>query len=381
MKKLLVLLVLISSFSLASSQTYVELILDASGSMWNKLDDGRFRIEAAKDVLTSFVNGLPDGDLNVGLRIYGSEISALDAGACNDSKLFVELDNGINKPILTNTVQSAKAIGATPIAKSLLAAADDFPTVATKRMIILVTDGEESCGGDLQAVAAELTARGFDIDIRIIGFDLDQGAIDSFKGVGTFENAENAEQLANALDTAVEDIIKNTIFPIEYPFDTNDEAWLVFGDAQGNSSTNAIVEPDYYPVDDSSDGYICAKDSAAGGVWYWLAPLSGDISDAYGLTLSYYLNQSQTNSQFDSADIILESDDTVLNYDTSYNPELDFTSYQVLLSEDNWLNSETNSAVTKDEFMAVLQNLKMLRIRGEYRDGSDSGCLNNVVIQ
>jgi len=50
-------------FALGQTQTYVELILDASGSMWNKLDDDRYRIVAAKDVLTQFIGGLPDTDL------------------------------------------------------------------------------------------------------------------------------------------------------------------------------------------------------------------------------------------------------------------------------------------------------------------------------
>ncbi|HHO55977.1 MAG TPA: VWA domain-containing protein, partial [Trueperaceae bacterium] len=207
MKKILISLGLLFFVSFGFAQkTYVELILDASGSMWNKLDDGRYRITAAKDVLTSFISGLPSADLNVGLRVYGSQISALEDNACDDTRLFVEL-NGVDKGSLSQTVQDAKAIGATPIAISLLAAADDFPSDAEKRLIILVTDGEESCGGDLQAVAADLKARGFDIDIRIIGFDLDQRAIESFKGIGKFENAQNAEQLAIALDTAVEDVV------------------------------------------------------------------------------------------------------------------------------------------------------------------------------
>ena len=206
MRKMLLLISLVLLISLAQAQTYVELILDASGSMWNKLDDGRYRIVAAKDVLTQFIGGLPEGDLNVGLRVYGSQIPALEEGACDDSELFVPL-SGVDKGNLSSTVQSADALGATPIAKSLLAAADDFPTDASRRLIILVTDGEESCGGDLQAVAEDLRSRGFEIDIRIIGFDLDAKAIASFEGVGTFENAETAQELAQALETAVEDVV------------------------------------------------------------------------------------------------------------------------------------------------------------------------------
>lgn len=189
-----------------AQQTYVELILDASGSMWNTLDDGRYRIVAAKDVLSQFVSGLPDGDLNVGLRVYGSQVRATEANACDDTQLFVPLE-GVDKSVLTQTIRDTDAIGATPIATSLLAAANDFPTDARTRLIILVTDGEESCGGDLQAINQQLQAMGIEIDLRIIGFDLSPEAAASFSGIGTFENAENAEALAEALDSAVGEVV------------------------------------------------------------------------------------------------------------------------------------------------------------------------------
>jgi len=150
--------------SFGSAQTYVQLILDASGSMWNKLSDGRYRIVAAKEVLSDFSNSLPnDPTLNVGLRIYGSEIPALEEGSCEDSRLFVDI-NGINREQLLSSINDANAQGATPIAYSLLEAAKDFPATAEKRIIVLVTDGEESCGGDLQEVAAELASQGIDFE-------------------------------------------------------------------------------------------------------------------------------------------------------------------------------------------------------------------------
>ena len=202
-------LILVFSFCLfsASAQTYVQLILDASGSMWNTLDDGRYRIVVAKEVLTNFVAGLPKGDLNVGLRIYGSQKNALEEGACEDSQLFVPMQ-GIEKATLTQTVQNANAEGATPIAYSLEQAAKDFPEDAQKRLIVLVTDGEESCSGDLQAIADQLSQQGIEIDLKIIGFDLSDEAAASFQEVGEFVNAEDAKQLATALQDAVGEVIE-----------------------------------------------------------------------------------------------------------------------------------------------------------------------------
>ncbi len=190
-----------------AGETYVELILDASGSMYNKLADGRYRITAAKDVLRDFVAGLPEAELNVGLRIYGSRKGAKEADSCRDSELFVPLE-GVDKPALLSTIRNTRAKGSTPIAYSLQQAANDFPAEAGKCLIVLVTDGEEVCDGDVQASAAALQQRGCDVDLRIIGFDLTAQAIKSFDNVGTFENATNAADLAAALARAVEPVVE-----------------------------------------------------------------------------------------------------------------------------------------------------------------------------
>lgn len=212
MKRLSIGLLMVLMFAFAQGQTYVQLILDASGSMWNKLDDGTYRIVAAKEVLSNFIKGLPTGDLNVGLRVYGSRIAALEQGSCEDSELFVPM-SGVDKAALQSTVDDVSATGATPIAYSLTKAAADFPAEATRRLIILVTDGEESCGGDLQAVAAELRKQGFEIDLKIIGFALDDKAQKSFEGLGEFVNADDAEGLAQALEGAVENVVEEEPTP------------------------------------------------------------------------------------------------------------------------------------------------------------------------
>jgi Ca-activated chloride channel homolog len=205
MKRLLGLLVVLW-LSLGSAQTYVQLILDASGSMWNKLGDGTYRITAAKDVVGNFIKGLPTGDLNVGLRVYGATMNAMDEGSCDDIQLVVPME-GVDKPGLQTAVDNTTAKGATPIVKALEQAAADFPAEATKKLIVLVTDGEESCGGDLNAVAEKLKAQGIEIDLKIIGFALSESAQESFAGIGEFVNAADAASLASALEGAVQEVV------------------------------------------------------------------------------------------------------------------------------------------------------------------------------
>jgi len=184
--------------------THVLLVLDASGSMFNKLADGQYRITAAKDALAGFVSRLPAApDLHVGLRVYGARVAALEEGACEDSELVVPVD-GFDRDGLLGAVRGTQAKGATPIAYSLELALDDLRDADGRAIVVLVTDGIESCGGDVRAAVEALAAAGLEVDLRIIGFDLDDLAIRSFEGLGTFENARSAEDLAAALGRAVD---------------------------------------------------------------------------------------------------------------------------------------------------------------------------------
>lgn len=193
-------------------QVNIELILDASGSMFNKLEDERYRITAAKDVLTQLISGLPaQPGLNVGLRVYGATKGARDAGACEDTYLRVSV-SGLDRDALLGTVRDTQAKGATPIAASLEAAVDDFPAEG-RNVIVLITDGLESCRLDLREVVEDVRARG--IDLRIIGFDLDERARATFEGLGTFENAASAAELLAALTRAVEVAPAVATYPVK----------------------------------------------------------------------------------------------------------------------------------------------------------------------
>ena len=202
------LLVTLLAFSLAqghdAERNNILLVLDASGSMYLRLEDGRYRITAAKEALTEFVTRLPaDPGLNVGLRVYGSRVGALDEGACEDSVLNVGVA-GFDREHLLQEIRDTQAKGATPIAYSLELAADDLRHEPGRKLIVLVTDGAESCGGDVRAVAERLAGEGFEIDLRIIGFALSEAAARGFEGIATFENTESAAELAAALGRAVD---------------------------------------------------------------------------------------------------------------------------------------------------------------------------------
>ncbi len=154
-------------------------------------------------------------------------------------------------------------------------------------------------------------------------------------------------------------------------FASGTDGWKISGDAQQ-------VDPEF----DSQGGFIWADDNAAGGVWYYDAPSKylGNKEDAYGGKIKFSLKVDQIDSQFDADDIILESTNLTIAFDTPYNPGINWTDYEVVInSSSGWkTGSITGTPATESEIRSVLSNLTRFRIRGEFRNGYDTGSLDNV---
>jgi Ca-activated chloride channel family protein len=122
-------------FSQQTRTTRILFILDASNSM-NSTWDKQTRMEAAKEVLIKSIEqlrGVPN--LDVALRVYGHQTPITnDTQDCQDTKLEVPFGPN-NIDAIKNKVRSLQAKGATPIARSLEAAAADFPDSIFLNMI------------------------------------------------------------------------------------------------------------------------------------------------------------------------------------------------------------------------------------------------------
>lgn len=157
----------------------VELILDSSGSMAERLDSGETRIDAAKSVLTEVIEELPIKDgVNVGFRVYGHKGTNTEAGkaaSCQSTELKVPVD-GVDKEALQGEVDAYEPVGWTPLALSLTQSAGDFPAADTNttNAVVLVTDGLETCGGDPCAASRQIKNGSQAITTHVIGFALDE---------------------------------------------------------------------------------------------------------------------------------------------------------------------------------------------------------------
>ncbi|SHO47347.1 VWA domain-containing protein [Desulfopila aestuarii] len=145
----------------------IELVLDGSGSMKEKLGD-KTRMAVAKDVLSELVQGLP-ADVEIALRVYGHRVREGKKGDCQDTELIYPFGR-LDKARLISQIQAVKPLGTTPIAYSLLQTAKDFGEKKGEKTIILVTDGKEECGGDLVKTVEDLQAQGLDVRLHVVGF-------------------------------------------------------------------------------------------------------------------------------------------------------------------------------------------------------------------
>jgi len=202
-KSALVLLAAVSLAAIPANAARVEIVLDVSGSMREKMG-GETRMDAARKAIRRTLAGL-QRDSVVGLRLYGHRMSPKNkAESCQDTELAIPFQV-LDKPGFLAVVNRAKPRGETPIAYSLEQAARDFgPASDEERVIILVSDGAESCGGDPAAAARNLLEKGFKVKIHTIGLDVDAAARAQLEAISTatggeYHNAKNAEALAQSM--------------------------------------------------------------------------------------------------------------------------------------------------------------------------------------
>ncbi len=195
----------------------VEFVLDASGSMAEAISGtDQSRMDAAKAAMREVIDELPDRDgLNVGFRIYGHEGSNAEADreiSCAATELLVSID-GVDRDALLAEIESATPTGWTPLAQSLEEAAKDFSPggESVTNAVIMVTDGEDTCGGDPCAVAGQLNAAEISLTTHVVGFALTAEQEDAVRciaeeGGGELFTADDADSLGDAVFSAFSEV-------------------------------------------------------------------------------------------------------------------------------------------------------------------------------
>jgi len=191
--------------------TNIQLVLDASGSMAQSIGN-ETKIQAARRAMERIIDRLPDNpDLNVGFRVFGHEgdgTEAQKARSCQSTALLVPVQ-GVNKELLRQQTQAWQPAGWTPISLALQKAGEDFrPGENVRNAIIMVTDGEETCGGDPCAVAKALAESQVSVRIDVVGFGLKPDVAKTLSCIaensgGVYADAQDGDALARALEELI----------------------------------------------------------------------------------------------------------------------------------------------------------------------------------
>lgn len=207
----------------ASSLYY---ILDASGSMWGRVD-GKIKIQAARDAMTKLITNMPQ-ELLSGLTVYGH----LKKGDCSDINELIPLGK-IDRIKAVELIKKINPKGKTPIALTIektvqslkkqieslqlnyenSSSQNNIKENVDNITIVLISDGIETCGGDPCATTVALKSSGIKFIMHVVGFDVDRDSSEQLaciakEGGGKYFLAKNSNQLLSALSSVQKSVVE-----------------------------------------------------------------------------------------------------------------------------------------------------------------------------
>jgi hypothetical protein len=199
---------LVTAVRAGTVQTNVELIVDDSGSMAQRIGGGR-KIDVAKQVFSGLIQDLPP-DAQIAVRTYGRQ-QVYTRRDCHDMELLIPF--GPNSPdrVLPG-VKALRPNGMTPIAASLEEASKDFAgKEGQNNIIVLLSDGEEDCNGDPCAASKLVHDAGIHLQVNVIGLHVQPNERTQLKcvadaGGGKYYDARDAAGLKLAASEVKEKI-------------------------------------------------------------------------------------------------------------------------------------------------------------------------------
>lgn len=194
----------ISLGALAAPMPEAMFILDASGSMRGAAG-AETKIAAAKAVLAQVVPAVAP-EVKLGLAAYGHR----RPDDCADIEILVPPGTEDRAAVLAR-IAAMQPTGMTPISAAVTQVADLLKGRAAETTIVLVSDGQETCGGDPCATVQALKAAGVKFVMHVVGFDVTaedkaQLACIAEAGGGKYFGAADAAALLAALQAVSAEI-------------------------------------------------------------------------------------------------------------------------------------------------------------------------------
>ena len=195
-------------------KTRILFLLDGSGSMLGNWE-GTTRMGAAKRLLSDLVDSLRENSqVELALRVYGHQYHRRLQN-CQDTKLEVgfRMDN---HDAIISKLRVIKPQGTTPISYSLQELQKDFPEDESFRnIVIIITDGLESCDGDPCAVSRSLQKKQIFLRPFVIGLGMNKSFDEQFNCLGRFFDATNIKDFHQVLNQTLEQTLDRTTVSVE----------------------------------------------------------------------------------------------------------------------------------------------------------------------
>lgn len=188
------------------------IVFDASGSMSGNMEGGigtlKPRIDEVRNALGEILPGVTRFR-RVGLITYGPG----PGEQCNVRLDLKPTANAAN--LIMRDLDALSPAGKTPLGKAVAKAADVLDYRNKPGMIVVVTDGEETCGASPCELGKELRAQAAQLTVHVIGFRMKDYSWTGANSVldakclaeendGLYLSAENRDDLVAALKTTLD---------------------------------------------------------------------------------------------------------------------------------------------------------------------------------
>jgi Ca-activated chloride channel family protein len=190
-------------------------VVDASSSMLKSWGvDDKWTI-AEKSLLKIADSLLQQNDkLTFGLRVYGHQSLPI-SNDCKDTELKLPIAKNTLAQ-LTDKLISVKPKGITPLSFTLEQTKSDFAGLeGQKNILILITDGSESCEGDPCAILEILLDKQVIVKPVIIGLDIDIETLKEYHCIKDVFNPHTAEEFQRNVMQVVQQAIYYTTCQVE----------------------------------------------------------------------------------------------------------------------------------------------------------------------
>jgi hypothetical protein len=207
-----------------AESTSLVFIIDASASM-NETMQGRTKIGLAREMVNEILDKIPE-ELPVGLSFLGQR----DKDTCDDIEYAVPVQ-GKNREQMRKLLKGLKPSGKAPVALALRKTADKLITTDDHFLnIVLVTDGRDTCEGDVFKAARDIRDKyDYQVNVDVIMINENKRESDILRhssnvSFGFFTLIRKAGDMKSHIPFLIEKAIPPFI---HYPLANTDEMALI----------------------------------------------------------------------------------------------------------------------------------------------------------